>query len=105
MATTLTAKRWESAPWHARQEYLAALDRERRDLETAIAHMRSTVKHTLTVAGAPDPGAVTVTTWARATALLADLGPDPAAAEHRAQLLEALAGFHPSRRPSVKAAA
>lgn len=104
MSTQLTPKRWQSAPWHARQEYLAELDRQRRDLETAITHMRGTVKHTLTVAGAPDPN-VAVTAWSRATALLAGMDSDPDAAAHRAQLLEALVGFRTPRRGSRKAAA
>lgn len=96
----MTATAWDHMPWPARQRLVATTRRDLRDLrdlthELTAARRRLdaiTARTAAARAAVPAPPPTVEEITDRARTLLADLGPDPKAARHRAELLAALGG-------------
>lgn len=90
----MTATAWDHMPWPARQRLVATTRRDLRDLthELTAARRRLDAITAAVRAAVPAPPPTVEEITDRARTLLADLGPDPDAARHRAELLAALDG-------------
>ena len=93
----MTATAWDHMPWPARQRLVAITRRDLRDLTHELTAARRrldaiTARTAAARAATPPPPPTGEGGPDRARTLLADLGPDPDAARHRAELLAALGG-------------
>ena len=88
---------WDHMPWPARQRLVATTRRDLRDLTHELTAARRrldaiTARTAAARASTPTSPPTVEEITERARALLTDLGPDPDAARHRAELLAALGG-------------
>ena len=95
--TTATPTRWDHMPWPARQRLVATTRRDLRDLTHELTAARRrldaiTARTAAVRAAVPAPPPTVEEITERARTLLADLGPDPDAAQHMRELLAALGG-------------
>ena len=95
--TTATATAWDHMPWPARRRLINATRADLRDLTHELTTARRrleaiTARTAAARASTPTSPPTVEEITERARTLLADLGTDPDAAEHRRVLLAALDG-------------